>query len=114
LVSRIKAWELFFHLGGLGPKEDLSKEVDPTIFHDVNKRLTNFMILVYSLDTFLGEAINKASAECDESKVEHLCPAAHSLRSILFGANGERDDIDTEEITVYKGCVFSKDEFTDI
>ena len=38
---------------------------------------------MYSLESFLYSTLNKASRECDESKIETLGPFAYALDMIL-------------------------------
>lgn len=38
------AWEKLFQLGGLGASDDLDEEVDPTLFHDSEHGLSQFVL----------------------------------------------------------------------
>jgi hypothetical protein len=38
------AWEKLFEIGGLGVGEDLDAEVDPTLFHNPEHDLSQFIL----------------------------------------------------------------------
>ena len=70
------------------------------------------VILLYSMDTFIVDALNKATMEQDESKIQNLGPLAITLRSILYGAKDNRGS--EGEIIAYRGIVASESTYNDL
>ena len=92
-------------LGGLGKDDDLEEQLDPLNFHNSDNCLSNLIVYLYAMDAFLFDELNRASIEQDSKKVKNFGPLAISLRSILFGASGERTDIDKHQYKAYRGLI---------
>ena len=47
------SWEKLFQLGGVGANDSLDEDVDPTCMHDCDNKLTQFVLQLYSMETFI-------------------------------------------------------------
>jgi hypothetical protein len=66
-------------------------------------------MFLYSLETFLYSTLNKASRECDESKVSTLGPFAYALDIIIQNAQKYRADSNIQNaFTIYRGMNLPK------
>ena len=85
---------------------------DPTIFHDCDNHLTILILRLYSMDSFLIPALNRATLRQDMSKLQTLGPFAVALRSLLFGASDHRVDLQNlgPSFSLYRGLLLSMDE----
>ena len=64
------------------------------------------------MDTFIIDALNKATMDMDESKIQSLGPLAITLRSVLYGA---KDNRETEgEIVAYRGVMATESTHNDL
>jgi len=57
-----------------------------------NSKLVCFMLFIYSMETFLYSAINKAQTSEDVNKIDSLGPFVKILDLILYKANTYRED----------------------
>lgn len=56
--------------------------------HDPENKITQAILFIYSLETFIPHSISKAIRERDASKIDTLGPFTITLRSIILGAEG--------------------------
>jgi len=101
----MRAWETLFEKGGLGLHENLFKALNPKTFHQEDQQLTQLIIQLYTMETFLYESLCKAAQSQDESKVKNLGPFACALRAILHG------NTDVPDKVAYRGLLLDKQEF---
>ena len=66
-------------------------EFDEYMLSDANNDITKAIMYLYSMETFIYTAINRATREQDESKVRTLGPYAVLLAQVLYGAQQNRD-----------------------
>ena len=64
---------------------------------------------MYSLETWLPDALNKASRKKDKSKISTLGPFALMLSTIMQMVDRfldeEKVEVDNTPITVYRACI---------
>jgi hypothetical protein len=68
-----------------------------------NSQITKSILIIYTLDSFIPSALNKASIEKDISKIQSLGPFACILDRIICVSQMNRDDYDWKQFNVYKG-----------
>lgn len=92
LDARLQAWESLLEKGGLGQNEcDLSTVINPETFHQVDQKLTAFILNLYTMDTFLVDRILEINQNKEDSKamkkggIKNLGPFACALRAIIYG-----------------------------
>lgn len=109
MQSRITAFEALFQLTGLSAG-DLDDELQPEALHDPKDNTTAAFLLIYSLETFLPEAVNKATREKDVRRVDSLGPFVLVLRSIVNGAQEERTDDQKAEgdLTAWRSAILER------
>lgn len=105
---RMAAWQLLLKIGGLGPGESLDQKIDPTVFHDANNPLSKLVVYLYTMESFFQELLLNTQIDQNETKLLNLGPYALSLRSILYGASEERDDVPKEEFTAYRSFLIDE------
>lgn len=66
-------------------------QIDEFMLNDANCQVTKAIMYLYSMETFIYTAINRASRTQDESKVRTLGPYAVLLAHIVYGAEEKRD-----------------------
>lgn len=107
------AWELVLKLGGLGANEQLDEEIDPAVFHDVESNLSKLIIQLYTMESFFQNALLRASIDQDETKLQSLGPYALCLRSLLYGASEEREDVPHGAYTAYRSFLIDERQLND-
>ena len=79
--------ELMWQL--LNLKNDI--QIDEYMLNDANNQVTKAIMYLYSMETFIYTAINRASRNQDETKVRTLGPYAVLLAQIVYGAEEKRE-----------------------
>lgn len=82
---KVNALAALFQFSGLS-HGDLEVNLTPELLHDPENNVTKAILFIYSLETFIPNAINQAIRTKDISKLETLGPFAVALRSIVVGA----------------------------
>ena len=90
-----KSDQSYLHFQALFQFTGLSQgDVDQCLRHqdlnDPQHHVTQAILFIYSLETFIPNAISQANMEKDDSKVDSLGPIALALRSIVHGAQAIR------------------------
>ena len=85
LESRITAFQALFQYTGLCDG-DIDEQLSHEILHDKENKITQAILFIYSLETFLPYTITFANCEKDETKVDTLGPISLALRTIVHGA----------------------------
>ena len=90
-----------FNAASLGEFHEPLNHVD---LFNPNKEVTQNILYIFSLETFLYKAINAASKQQDESKIETLGPFARVLSWIVLAAEKNK----TYDIEVLPNTKFTK------
>lgn len=73
-------------------------EIDEYMLNDANNEVTTSIMYLYSMETFIYTAINRASRTQDESKVRTLGPYAVLLAHIVYGAEEKRERVRSSSV----------------
>lgn len=65
------------------------------------------------MESFFQEALQSASMNRDESKVLNFGPYALCLRSLLYGASEEREDVPKGGFTAYRAFLIDEKQLDD-
>ena len=75
------AWKAIFEIGTQG--FDLNEPIDFEILHDPDHPVTQTLIYIYSMETFIYGDMKKASLNKDISKVKTLGPYSFAIAAII-------------------------------
>ena len=69
---------------------NLSKPLTPSILANPHHKITQYILYLYSMETFIYADLNRATREKDESKIEYYGAFAATLSYIIYFANMNR------------------------
>lgn len=113
LRNRLNAWKLIFSLGGLGDNFDqYDEEIQATLFHNSEHKLSQLLIQLHTMETFLPDHIMQVQMSQDKTKLQNLGPYCLGLRSLIFGASEYRQDESiVPPFTVYRSLLITQKQF---
>jgi len=92
-------WKMLFDLAKLGDLDvPLTRKILSNPEHNINKHL----LYLYSMESFIFGAMNRASRAKDEHKIKFYGPLASALSFIVHCGNKKLTDL-SKELTVYRG-----------
>lgn len=106
IKSKVEVWKTIFSLGEMA---DLKKPLSPKILGDPNHKFVKTLLYIYSMESFVFSAMNKASRQKDVSKIEFYGPLASALGFIVHCSNQKQIGF-KEEFLVYRGLKLSPEE----
>ena len=88
----------------------LDKPLTSKILSDANHPITQHIIYLYSMESFIYADLNKASRKKDEKKIKYYGAFAAALSYIIYSANQNREANKLEGSTkLYRGLKMSKE-----
>ena len=81
---------------------DFRKPLTPKILSNPNHQFVKTLIYIYSMESFIFGAMNRASRAKDEHKIKFYGPLASALSFIVHCGNKKLTDL-SKELTVYRG-----------
>ena len=102
-------WETLFDIQLLGI--GLDTPLTPKILSDPTHKITQKILYLYSMESFIYNDLNAAIREKDKSKIDNYGPFAAALGFIIHFANSNRGNKKLEGITkLFRGVRLRKSE----
>ena len=103
-------WKKIFSIAKLG--DDIDKPLTPQILSDPSHKVTQHLLYIYSMETFIYGELNRASRKKDESKIQYYGAFSAALSYIIYSANTKRKtDKLTGTTTLYRGSSMTREQF---
>lgn len=87
-------------------------EIDQSVFRNAKDQITQTLLYIHSMESFIPESLNMASSIQDETKIDSMGPYALAFGCILDKAEVSKPDKIKGSFTVYKGMKMTKQEIT--
>lgn len=100
-------WEKLFDINELG---DLEKSLTPDILSNPNHAITQHILYLYSMESFIYTDLNRACRDQDEEEIPYYGAFAAALSYILYNANANRSCTNkiNGKSTLYRGLKMSQ------
>ena len=98
--SYMDKWRFLFDIAKLG---DLDRPLTPRILSNADHKITQHLLYIYSMASFIYIDLNKACRYKKEESILLFGAFAAALSYILYEANGKRKDLIDGELVLYRG-----------
>ena len=96
---------MLFEIAGLG--KNLDAPLTTQILADPSHQVVKHILYLYSMQSFIYPAVNKASWNKETKQVEYYGAFAAALSWIIYFANKNREDKLQDTNTLYRGLKMS-------
>lgn len=106
IKSSVDVWKKIFKMAN---QADMRKPLTPEILSNPNNQIVKTLVYIYSMESFVFSAMNKASRQKDISKIELYGPLASVLGFIIYCGNKKQTSFE-DKFMVYRGLKVPQEE----